>query len=308
MLHSLPAPVTLRSHGKINLGLEVLNKRADGYHNISSVFIGISLYDTIQVEHSTKLLVECIPSVTTNIYDNLVYKAAQAYHNKFVVQEGDANIRVHKHIPTGGGLAGGSSNAAITLLALHQLHSTHRNIIATQSKSPDTQLLDIAASLGSDVPYFLYGGLCYVTERGTEIYPLDIEFPYHILIVLPGIHVSTPWAYNQVSSRLFGKDAKTRSTTATPLNEILDAIANPKHMRKLLRNDFEQPVFEQYPLLATIKSALYSSGALYAQMSGSGSTMYGIFETEELAQRAAQTLHTLPTYICHSTTRKYIEQ
>ena len=169
-------------------------------------------------------------------------------------------------------------------------------------------MLSLAASLGSDVPYFLYGGMCFVQGTGNMIQPLAQKFPFTILLVLPNIHVSTAWAYNELSTLLFTGINKDATYEATSVETILNAVENPESFPHVLKNDFEVPVFTKYPELQKVKEELYSRGALYAQMSGSGSTMYGVFATAEQAAFAAQSMQPLQTYICSSTNRKFITE
>ncbi len=279
---------------KINLGLNVLGKRPDGYHDIESIFIEVDLCDDVQVSLADTLTVECEPPVTTSMSDNLVYKAADALRTALAMPDKGAKIAVTKRIPTGGGLGGGSSDAAATLMALYELWTE------TTPSTPEAQRLlrSIAAAIGSDVPFFLEGGIAYVTGRGEQLQPLDLHLPWTVLLVLPGIHIDTPSAYSTLGI--------TERRPAHHLDEkITQAIENNDTLRSAFTNDFERSAFEQHPALSTICQRLREQGADYAAMSGSGSTLFGLFASVDNAERAQSAFPDLPTYICrpiHRTT------
>ena len=277
-----------RSYAKVNLGLRILGKRSDGFHDIESIFVAVDLADTITVSPSDQLQVECSPSVTAAIEENLVYRAANALARVLPREKSQsAKITVTKTIPTGAGLGGGSGNAATTLLALFELWMNR----PPSESEIDSLLQPIALSLGSDVPFFLRSGAAYVTGRGENITPLNVDLPWHILLVLPGIHVDTGWAYAQVSGQgkqqLVGLDQR-----------LKDLEGDLKGLSGGFKNDFEPAVAEHHPQLKTIRDRLEATGAAYVSMSGSGSTMYAIYPTRNAALDAKQQCGNWTTYIC----------
>jgi 4-diphosphocytidyl-2-C-methyl-D-erythritol kinase len=276
----MTARVRVRSLAKVNLDLRVLNKRLDGFHDLRTIFQTISLADTIGID--------CAPGRTRidlnsnlNIPDNLIVRAADS-----VLKETRKTARIgfvlKKRIPLGAGLGGGSSNAATVLLALPKLLG---------KPLPMEKLMELAAELGSDVPFFLLGGAAVGLGRGTELYPLPDLPKLPALLITPGIHVSTPDAYRALG----------RNTTGDPGPEIREFQALAWKVSTLpdgggpvpagnFINDFETVVFRQHPQLKSIKGKLLKLGARPAMMSGSGSTVFGIFPTRDLRDRAARML------------------
>ncbi len=186
------------------------------------------------------------------------------------IQQG-ARIVVEKRIPSGAGLGGGSSDAAATLLALRELWDADIS---------DAELHAMGAQLGSDVPFFLAGSTAAIAGgRGELLTPLDIALPYWIVVVNPGIHVSTPWAYHALNRQ--------EETESIDFAAVLRS-PEPEQLRSTLVNDFERVVFAAHGLLADIKAALYNAGAVFALMSGSGSSLFGMFATQEQARAAAE--------------------
>lgn len=271
--------MNLRSPAKINLGLNVLGRRDDGYHDLESIFVAIDLCDDITIEPSSTLDVECSPPVTNSITDNLVYRAADRYRAIVGRAHEGAKITVTKRIPTGAGLGGGSSNAATVLRGLRTTWGDH------------DQLMDLAASLGSDVPFFMNGNIAYVTGRGEHITLVDVVLPWTILLVLPDIHISTVHAYSTLGI--------TQRREPTGLDKyILQAVEDQSILRDHFINDFERSIFTEHPLLSTIKRSLLEQGAIYASMSGSGAAMYGLFTDVDIATRAQTFFRDQTTYIC----------
>lgn len=246
---------------KINLGLRIISKRTDGFHNIESVFYPLSWGDAIEIEpaHQKTSLHLSGLQIPGNENNNLCLKAYQLLKSDFEI--GDFNIYLHKVVPTGTGLGGGSADGAITL-----------HLINEQEKLGLTkaQLVNYAAKLGSDCPFFVYNSPMFVTGIGLELEPFQIDLSsYQIALVIPKIHVSTTLAYSLVNPK----------KPKIPLAEILSKpIENWKNN---LINDFEEPVMEHFPALRNIKEKLYEQGAIYASMSGSGSAFYGIFHKNQ---------------------------
>jgi len=244
---------------KINLGLHVISKRADGYHDLETAFIPIPFEDCLEIERAegeSSLAVTGLP-VDGPIENNLCWKAYQLLKEKFQLPAID--IRLHKQIPSGAGLGGGSSDAAFTLKLLNQKFRL--------SLSKD-ELLQLAAKLGSDCSFFIHNSPCIGRGRGEQLEELKLSQIHKLfgVLVVPPIHISSAWAFQQVNPQ----------RPATSLERILSMPI--ERWRNELINDFEEPAFRFHAQLKTIKDQLYNLGAVYASMSGSGSAMYGLFE------------------------------
>jgi 4-diphosphocytidyl-2-C-methyl-D-erythritol kinase len=262
----------LRAYAKLNLGLRVLYKRPDGYHELRTVFQTISLADVLDVSFTrtrkTRIEIEGTPEIP----DNLVEKAARLALEAMQIH-GDVSFKLKKNIPSGAGLGGGSSDAAAVLLALPVLTG---KVIA-----PD-RLFAIAAQLGSDVPFFLRGGTALGLGRGEELYPLPSYRVPHVLVIAPQVHSSTAEAYRDLSERL----------TSIPLQNKLHSFQQKLWHGSVGRgfvideNDFEPVVFARHPELKKIRERLVRSGAEVAAMTGSGSSVFGIFKDRAGLERA----------------------
>ncbi len=257
---------------KINLGLRILRKRPDGFHDLETVFHRIGLRDTLHLEQADSgITMTCSEPTLPTDERNLCVRAAAAVLKHLGVRAG---IRMHleKRIPHGAGLGGGSSDAASVLKAVPELLST---------KTEPDALHAIAVSLGSDVPYFLGEGDAHATGRGEILTHFNADFPFHLVVVVPPVHVSTAWAYSQIRPS-DNRDASLRRMAGQR------AWLRADMTEAVLANDFEQVVFAAHPQLQDIKNALHSCGALFAQMSGSGSALFGIFDdqvTDVIVQR-----------------------
>lgn len=269
--------------------MDVLRKRPDGFHDIQSMFIAIDLHDRVTIVRSDAFEFACKPPVTDSPAENIVVRAAQAYQEAFPNDCVTAKITVEKSIPTGGGLGGGSSDAAATLIGLALLNDR------TIDESLINVLHPVAASLGSDVPFFLQYGTALVQGRGEHIRYLESSFPWVVLLICPGLHVNTASAYSTLGI-----------TGEQPHGDMLDAwkkaVAGKALIPSSFANSFESVVFAQHPVLTTIKADLYHRGAHFASMSGSGSTMYGLFTSVEKAVKAQSEFVGMTTYICHPVT------
>lgn len=248
------------SNCKINLGLRVLRKRADGYHDLETVFYPIPFHDVIEVIRIEQPPMQFSSSgITVDVApeQNLCMKA-YALLSRYV-EVPPVQLHLHKNIPSGAGLGGGSANAAFTL----KLLNTKLNLgLSTE------QLLDMALQLGSDCPFFIVNQPCFAAGRGELLEPVDLSQlkQYKIAIVNPGIHISTAWAFSKLTPEAGGPSVK----------EIIQQPVGT--WRQQLVNDFEEVVFAEHPALRDIKIKMYRHGAVYAAMSGSGSAMYGLFE------------------------------
>jgi 4-diphosphocytidyl-2-C-methyl-D-erythritol kinase len=274
--------VKLRSLAKINLDLRILHKRDDGFHELRTVFQTISLADTIEIEYEKSRHTELTIEGSVDIPDNLILRAAGAYLDAARLSA-RIHFRLTKKIPMGGGLGGGSSNAAAVLLALPVL----------AGKRVDIE--QIAAGLGSDVPFFLHGGTMLALGRGEELYPLPDVIEEPILVVSSGLHVATGPAYAALGRGLTFTGS---STKINGFREFVRALGSQRRATlasALSENDFEAVVFQQYPKLKTILGKLSKSGAAgvrrpFVRMTGSGSAIFGLFESNEDRERARKVL------------------
>jgi 4-diphosphocytidyl-2-C-methyl-D-erythritol kinase len=270
--------VTVPSFAKLNLDLRVLGKRADGFHELRTIFQTVSLKDTLTIEFDFAKRTQIDLTSSVDIPDNLVVRSAKLVLDTLKVR---AWVRfvLDKHIPMGAGLGGGSSNAAAVLLALPALASKHIS-------QPD--LFRLAESLGSDVPFFLCGGTALGLGRGTEIYPLP-DLPAHpALIVASGIHVSTLEAYAALDRSL--ADPLTSAPESLILREfqtIAWTLDGSSLDRLPLTNDFEKAVFNMHASLPALARRLRRLGARPARMTGSGSALFGVFKSFPECQAAA---------------------
>jgi 4-diphosphocytidyl-2-C-methyl-D-erythritol kinase len=260
----------MKSYAKVNIGLNILNKRNDGYHNIETIFIPIDLYDEITIEDGfNDIIIETNnPAVPTD-ERNTCHKAVKLLEN-YAKTKFQLTIGIEKKIPIGAGLGGGSSNAAKVLDEIVKLKTININ---------KEDLLNIALKVGSDVPYFLNAGVASAKGRGEILVYLDITIPYWIVIVYPSLSISTKWAYDNIGEK---KDPKEKNFKDILLNNI----NKPDKLKELLTNDFEPIVFKRYPGLISIKNVLYEKGAVYASLSGSGSSLFGLYDSKAAADRA----------------------
>ncbi len=247
---------------KINLGLHILNKRSNGFHNIETVMFPIQWNDALEVIESNntsndfELQVSGI-SIDGALQDNLLYKTFLKI--KALKSIPNITVYLHKNIPMGAGLGGGSANVGFFI-----------NLLNTKFKLQlsNTEKETIAASIGSDCAFFIYNKPTLCTGKGNLLTPINIDLTgYYIYVVYPNIHSNTALAYKNC----------TINSSAASLQHILDQPMNTwKHS---LINDFEPGIFKAYPIIEQIKNTMYDNGALYASLSGSGSSVYGIYET-----------------------------
>lgn len=262
----------LLSPAKVNLHLEVLEKRPDGYHEIQTLMHRVDLCDRIEIEEGGEGIClvtegEAIPEGV----NNLACKAAQVFCRDVGIQR-NFRIRIQKRIPVGAGLGGGSGNAATTLLALNEL---------TQAGLKREFLMALGARLGADVPFFIFQEPALARGKGEVLTPVNLPVPLWFLMLVPPFQISTAWAYDAYD-RLAGKKKK-----ATPLQDSYGSLAA---LGPVLRNDLEIPAFSQYPELARMKEELLRRGARGALMSGSGSVVFGLFPRKDEAWEAEKEL------------------
>ncbi len=246
-------------NAKINLGLKILRKRKDGFHDIQTIMFPITFSDILEIVPSENNGLEFSHSgieIPGDPDTNLCCKAYSLFRTRYPVS--GVKMHLHKVIPPGSGLGGGSSDAAFTLKMLNELFN---------KKVEEDELLEMAAQLGSDCPFFIHNKAVLGEGRGEVMKEVDLHIldGKTVLLVLPCITVSTAWAYSQISP----------SIPEFSLHDIISE--NILDWKKILVNDFEKPVYKTFPALKGIRDKLYEMGAVYASMSGSGSAVYGIF-------------------------------
>jgi 4-diphosphocytidyl-2-C-methyl-D-erythritol kinase len=267
--------VRLRSLAKINLDLRVLGKRSDGFHELRTIFQTISLADTLHVELQRGRTKFDLKS-NLDIPGNIVLKAADILM-KATRSTGRLSITLTKRIPLGGGLGGGSSNAAAILLALPVLLG---------KRVPLEKLTELGAELGSDVPFFLTGGTALGIGRGAEVYPLPHAPVHPGLLIAPGIHSSTAEAYRALQRKDL---VEIPLSNVNSFQSFVFGLQEPATSpQPPAINDFETVVFHQHPQLKSIKGKLLKLGAWRAMMTGSGSALFGLFPSSESRDRAAE--------------------
>lgn len=271
----------LPSFAKINLFLRVLGKRTDGFHEICTIFQTVSLCDYLTFGKGKKITLTCDDGNIPTGESNLIVKAAEMLRENLGTKKG-AKIHLEKHIPAPGGLGGGSSNAAVALLGLIKLWEAEIDF---------ENLCEIGKTLGSDVPFFFYGGTAVGTGRGTEIFSLEDFRKNYILIVTPKVDVPTAAAFAHLNaSDLTNKGSKS-------ILQICRDEVNSLYLRQsALKNDFERVIFEIEPEVARVKENLFAGGAKRALLSGSGASVFGIFDTSERRQNAIEALRGEPNW------------
>ncbi len=249
---------------KINLGLTIVRKRVDGFHDIESVFYPLPLTDVIEVIKGNEFQFTStgLP-VNGTQEDNLCIRAYRLLQNDFPDLPA-VHMHLHKVVPMGAGLGGGSANAAFTLKLLNEKFHLKLSI---------EKLLDYSLRLGSDCPFFIVNKPAFATGRGELLQTIKLDLSaYSILLVNPGVHINTAWAFSQLGAPIARK-------------RLMEVIQQPiDTWKNELVNDFEDPVCNHHPALRTVKENLYDAGAIYAAMSGSGSCFYGIFPKNKWPQ------------------------
>ena len=272
------ASLTLRAFAKINLSLRIISTRSDGFHEVRTILQAIDLFDRVKCEaRRGPFGIRCdTPGVPTD-RTNLVWKAAQLLWQAagYIGEPRHAVVTLHKSIPMKAGLGGGSTDAAAALLGLRRLWKL---------RVPDEQIHGLAAKLGSDVAFFLVGGTALGLGRGDDVYPLENLPPYRVVLVIPSFGVATSDAYEWFDARA-STDESNESVFGTLPGTWLGR-ATP------LVNDLEGPVTARHPIIGLVKQRLMEHGALMAAMSGSGSTVFGVFRSAAAAKRAARALST----------------
>jgi 4-diphosphocytidyl-2-C-methyl-D-erythritol kinase len=255
---------------KINLGLSIVAKRPDGYHELETIFYPVALTDILEVIHSNDpdtsiQFTSTGLKVPGNLDQNLCVKAFELLKKDYPSLP-NVKIHLHKHIPMGAGLGGGSSDATAVLKLLNQQFNLGLST---------AQLIDYAAQLGSDCAFFVYDKAYHATGRGEILNPFHCDLSnYQIVLIHPGIHVSTAWAFGQL-------------TPSSKEKSIAEIVAQPIETWKAnLINDFEHSIIQAHPTIGELKNLLYQQGAIYASMSGSGSSLFGIFHKDQALSKS----------------------
>ncbi len=277
--------LSLKAFAKINLGLLITGKRKDGYHTLETIFAPINWYDTIEFSDSEAISMSCSILDLSVDDNNLCIKAAKSLQQFAGTTKGVA-MHLQKQVPFGAGLGGGSSDAATVLRVLNQFWQVNASPI---------ELHALAVKLGADVPYFLaMKGLAYARGIGDELDDLALTLPYYVVTVFPDEHIATAWAYKHFYPRFDRKLPDLKKC----VSEL--CLSGKKEDLALFENDFEPAVFDHYPAVRQVKSALLEAGSIFASLSGSGSAVFGLFEREEEALTA---MHCLPETYRKSLTR-----
>ncbi|MEK6647106.1 MAG: 4-(cytidine 5'-diphospho)-2-C-methyl-D-erythritol kinase [Candidatus Firestonebacteria bacterium] len=266
---------TIFAPAKVNLFLEILNKRKDGYHNIRTIFQTINLFDILYLkESSSGIKLHCTDSSIPNDNRNLAYKSAKLLINKLKIKRG-VSILLEKNIPVGAGLGGGSSDAAAVFHGLNKMWELGLN---------NNELINMARDIGADVPFFITGGTALGSGIGDKLKKLKEMPESFFILVKPDFNISTEFAYNLVDKN---KKTKNKLTINGYYNKILNSFkkGDIKAIAGNLYNDFEDVIFEKKPVLTAIKEMLIKTGGIGALMTGSGSAVYAIVESQKEALR-----------------------
>jgi len=252
-------------NAKINLGLHIISKRADGYHNLETIFYPVAIKDAVEIIENKDASADVIFSATGNAInvnddDNLCVKAVRLLKRDFEIPP--LKIHLHKNIPMGAGMGGGSSDASAILLLTNKKFQLN---ISTE------KLIEYALLLGSDCPFFIINKPCFASGRGELLQEININLSaYKIMIVHPGIHLNTGEAFAELNTGNF-----------SPAGELAEQMKMDINLWKHnIKNDFEDSVFKKHIAIKEIKEKLYNEGAIYSAMSGSGSAVFGIFPLE----------------------------
>lgn len=276
----------VKSYAKINLSLDVLGTLPNGYHEVKMVMQTVSLYDLVELTKQDEgISLSCSVKFLPVNSDNLAYRAAEAFFKETGI-EGGVKIFLKKHIPIGAGLAGGSGNAAAVLTGLNKMYEAN---LSTE------KLCEIGKSLGADVPYCIIGGTRLAEGIGEKLSPLPKMPNCHLVLVKPTFSISTKWVYDNIDA--------CKDLVHPPTDNLIEALekGDLKLLCQNMGNVLEDVSIAHYPVLTQVKEDLISLGAIGAQMSGSGPTVFGIFEDEEKANNAKEILWKKykTAYVCH---------
>ncbi|MDF2432590.1 MAG: 4-diphosphocytidyl-2-C-methyl-D-erythritol kinase [Mucilaginibacter sp.] len=251
-------------NAKINIGLNIINRRSDGYHNLETIFYPVNIKDALEIVTADELRFESSGlEIPGRVEDNLCVKGYHLLKKDFDLPP--VNIHLHKHIPIGAGLGGGSADAAFFIRLVNQ----NFNLGLT-----DERMENYARKLGTDCAFFIRNQPVFAFDRGDEFEPVKLDLSnYKIVLVMPPVHVSTAEAYGGVKPALVQQS-------------LMEMVYRPvAEWKQFIKNDFEVSTFKNHPLIRGVKAALYEAGALYASMSGSGASVFGIFDkTPDLSE------------------------
>lgn len=268
--------IELKAYGKINLGLDVIRKRPDGYHDLDMIMQMVDVYDDIVITKNKtgKIEVKTDTAVLSNGKDNLAYMAAKMLMDEFKIKDG-VNIYINKRIPIAGGMAGGSSDCATTLMGINQLFELGLS---------KEELMERGVKLGADVPYCVLGGTAIARGIGEVLTPLPAPADCDVIIAKPPVSVSTAYVYGHIKPLEITK----RPDIEAMAQSIKDG--DLKKMASLIYNVMEDVTVVEYPIISEIKQVMLDNGALNSIMSGSGPTVFGLFDDKEKAQQCVKTL------------------
>ena len=296
--------LSVPSFAKINWTLRILGQRSDGYQQIRTIYQTVDLREELVFETTSnrEIELEVVGRKVAPGKDNLLYQTAELLRQTTGSQAG-IRIKLQKKIPVGAGLGGGSSNAALALLALNQLWDCGMG---------EEELIDLAAQLGSDVPFFLVGGTAVGWGRGTEVVPLpDLPQEQSLLLLYPHLEISTREAYSLGKWGTYGGPRKlTREWAETTMRSLLRAVGPTGDGWSFLENDFEDVLFAHYPVLVGAREALKKAGCERAMLCGSGSTLLGFGSDKQVKEAAAVVTREGigETFFCRTLSRKHYRQ
>ena len=266
----------LKAYGKINLGLDVIRKRPDGYHDLDMIMQMVDVYDDVIIEKKAgeEIVVKADAAVLSNGKDNLAYMAAKMLFDEFGIKSG-VEITIHKRIPIAGGMAGGSSDCATTLIGTNEMFNLGLS---------KQQLMERGVKLGADVPYCVLGGTAIARGIGEVLTPLPTPPQCHVIIAKPPISVSTAYVYGHIRPDEITKRPDIEQMTLAIKEQDLNKLSD------LLYNVMEEVTVSEYPVIEKLKSIMLENGALNSIMSGSGPTVFGLFDDRKKAQAAMKAL------------------
>jgi 4-diphosphocytidyl-2-C-methyl-D-erythritol kinase len=257
------AAVTVPCFGKINLFLEIHDRRPDGYHDLGTLFHTVECGDTLTAEPADSLILDGADGITATPAENLVIKAANSLIKAFpdrVAPGAGMRFSLSKNLPTGAGLGGGSSNAAAALRLCNRLW---------KMELEDRDLLPVAAALGADVPFFLLGGSCFGEGKGELLKPAPSPYPFHIVIGTPHCRVETGWAYGQLDPA--------RKKDWGRFKALYSTYCEDWEFYQVLRNDFDAPMRRHFPEIETLSNTIKDFAPVKTLLSGSGASVFGLF-------------------------------
>lgn len=283
--------ISIEAFGKINIGLEIGNPRSDGFHPIRGVFHSVGISDSLSFLRTDSEAIIVEGAFDCPMEKTSIYRAAELFMDAAALK-GGVEVRVEKRIPTMGGLGGGSSDAAASLVALDLLYDT---------RLPRPALAALAARIGSDVPFFLLGGAAIVSGRGEVMEPIPARSDFGIVLAYPGFGISTKWAYAELDLWRAKRRAKNAEVSHWP-EPAEDIFPQPQDLasrfampveRWTFHNEFEEMLRDAHPVYDVLAKELEKSGAAFVSITGSGSCMYGVFRSIDEARDAARKLNAL---------------